>query len=179
MKFIQSSLFRPLVSSAAPLIGALASFQSQALTVDATQAPIVGGFHYEFTIDNSAGPNEIAIVSLNAPLGDALIGATLDAPAGFAKDYDGGLGLVSFIGDTSFFAVGTVTSGFSFDSSGFPPQYFSTFTALDIAGTEITGTINFNAVPEAGNTLLPACAAIVALAFIQRKSSSSLYAHGS
>src|SRR5262245_61423202 len=108
-------------------LAGLRPFPAQALTVEGTREPIAGGFHYEFTVNNTSGPEEVAIVTLNAPLADPLIGGSLATPGGFLGNYDGGLGLVDFIGDTSFFAVGSIISGFSFDSTGSPPGFFSTF----------------------------------------------------
>jgi len=150
-------------------LAGLRPFSVQAFTIDGTQQPIAGGYHYEFTIDNTSGPQEVAIITLDAPLGDPLIGGSLTTPAGFLGNYDGGLGLVDFLGDTSLFSAGSITSGFSFDSAGSPPAFFSTFTALDVTGGVLTGTINFTSVPEAGSTFLPACLGLFALAFLQQK----------
>jgi hypothetical protein len=169
MNFIKSPYPHILFVTFATVV--LAPFSVHALLVEGTQQAIPGGYHYEFTIDNTAGPEEIAIVSLNAPLADPLIDLSLATPAGFLGSYDGGLGLVDFIGDTAFFSVGSITSGFGFDSIGTPPDFFSVFSALDVAGGQLTGTISFQSVPDAGSTLLPTCLGLCALAITQQKRS--------
>ena len=172
MKFVKPPSVRLILFSLTALAG-LRPFSAQALTVDGTREPIAGGFHYEFTIDNTFGPEEVAIVTLNAPLADPLIGGSLATPAGFLGNYDGGLGAVDFIGDTSFFSVGLIIGGFSFDSTGSPPGFFSTFSALDVAGAPLTGTINFRGVPDAGSTLLLACLGFFTLAFTRQKNTAT------
>jgi hypothetical protein len=106
----------------------------------AVSAASGGGFHYEFSIENS-GPEEFAILSLNAPTLDPLIAASLVVPMGFTAFYDAGLGFVDFLADISF-GVGPQLSGFGFDSEAGPlAGFFNVFTALDLAGNEFTGRV--------------------------------------
>ena len=100
-----------------------------------------GPFHYEFSIENS-GPEEFAILSLNAPTFDPLIAASLVVPMGFLGSYDSGLGIVDFLEDTALFSVGPKLSGFGFDSAAGPvSSFFDVFTALDSNGNELTGQV--------------------------------------
>ena len=100
-----------------------------------------GPFHYEFSVENS-GPEEFAILSLNAPTFDPFIAASLVVPTGFLASYDSGLGIVDFLADTALFGVGPKLSGFSFNSETGPvSSFFDVFTALDSAGNELTGQV--------------------------------------
>jgi hypothetical protein len=138
---------------------------ARALTIDGQATAIAGGFHYEFTINNN-GPDDVAIVSIpDAPASDPLIAPSLTVPAGFLGNYDSGLGIVDFIGDSDLFTLGTVKSGFSFDSSVSPAANFSFFEALTIGGDFVTGPINFRlvGVPDGGSTLLCAFIGLLAL----------------
>jgi hypothetical protein len=141
----------------------------QALTVEGTRTVISGGFHYEFTVDNSAGPNEVLVVTLNAPPNDALLASTLAGPGGFQTSYDPGLGLVDYLADTISFAVGSVISGFTFDSTASPPQFFTTFTALDLEAETFTGSVAFKQAPDPGSTLFFVCLGLFALGIVQCK----------
>jgi len=105
--------------------------------VDATVSPILGGFHFEYSITNNELV-DLAIVSIAGPAGDPLIGSTLTAPAGFLASYDSGLGFIDFLEAASSFLAGTTTSGFGFDSASPPAP--TTFTALTIFGAELAGT---------------------------------------
>ncbi len=86
---------------------------------------------------------DVPIVSItDAPLADALIGVTLTAPAGFVALYDPGLGIVDFAENTSNFAAGTTTPGFSFESLTAPGAgVFSFFQALTVAGALSSGNV--------------------------------------
>ena len=77
-----------------------------ALLVEATVDGIGGGlFHWEFQVSNS-GPEDVVIVSLEAPPGDTAIPGSLSAPAGYQAAYDAGLGIVDFIEDADGRRVG-------------------------------------------------------------------------
>lgn len=155
------------------LIGVLlAAETAQAgLAVSLTSTPLGGGvFSYQYSIANS-GPEDLAVVSItDAALGDPLIGATLQTPAGFLGSYDPGLGIVDFLSDTSVFGAGTILSGFGFMSMSSALNQFMTFEALSLNGSLITGTVDLIAspVPEAG-TFWVAGLGLVALVISQRQ----------
>jgi len=144
----------------------LVSFSSVAeavLTVDATVTPLVGSFLYEISITNT-GPEDIVIVSIvDAPIGDPLIDPSLMFPAGFFASYDGGVGIVDFLEDTSLFAAGTTTSGFSFESSAAPgPGVLSSFEALSDVGDFFTGNVQTTVVSVGGGGSVPEPSTVVA-----------------
>lgn len=165
----------PLPAAIAIAAWLTAQTASAILIVNATPTPLGGGlFQYEFTISNT-GPADVPLVNINnAPLSDPDIGSTLMTPAGFLALYDPGLGIVTFLEDTSLFAAGTTIGGFSFQSAGPPGQYFGTFDALDVNGAFQDGNVNFSTtgVPDAGSTLLLAAVAAGALAATGRNPTS-------
>jgi hypothetical protein len=118
------------------------------LIVNSTVADLGGGkFHWDFSITNP-GPVDIALVSLiTAPIGDPFIGSSLSAPPDFLALYDDLLGIVDFVeGATVGFAAGTTAEFFGFDSAAGPGAgFFNTFTALDVFGNELTGSVR---IPE-------------------------------
>ena len=72
-----------------------------------------GLYHYNYTITNNTG-QDIYLIDINtAHQANAV--TNLLAPTGFQKAFDSGLGLVSFLEDTSSFST-TPLSGFQFDS---------------------------------------------------------------
>jgi len=121
---------------------AVSGMAHAALNVSAVVSPAGGGlFHYVFTIQNT-GPDDVAIVSVDAPVNDLYIDPSLSAPAGFIASYDPGLGFVDFLEDTDLFAAGTIVDGFAFDSSSGPADgSFQTFEALTVNGDKITGNV--------------------------------------
>ena len=142
-----------------------------AIIVDATITPMGGGvFHYEISITNNEAEDVVLVTITDAPLADPLIDPTLTVPAGFLGNYDDGLGFVDFIADTVDFTVGSTISGFSFDSLGSPPTYFTQFQALSVNGTQFEGDITSTVVqvPEpAGLALLALGLAILWCAVIR------------
>lgn len=125
------------------------------LFVELTPSLLGGGlYRYEASVDNT-GPKEIAIVSLvDAPANDPLIASTLFAPAGFSTSYDAALGIIDLLPDLAF-SVGTVTSGFSFQTATGPGSFLNLFEALTIDGDLITGRIRYRTpgVPDGGACL--------------------------
>ena len=116
--------------------------------VKTTVTPTGSLFHYDYVITNNT-PNELAIFTLEGLPASSNAVQNLTAPSGFQTSFDPGLGLLSFLGDTSFFTAGTTSPDFVFDSP-FAPG-ISTFTALDVTGTEIKGSATApSAVPEPG-----------------------------
>jgi hypothetical protein len=132
--------------------------------VEATVTPLVGSFLYEISIEN-ATVEDLAIVSISdAPIGDPLIGPSLVVPVGFLASYDGGLGFVDFVADTSDFFAGTTTSGFRFESLSGPGIYFSTFEALSVNGNAYSGLISVRGeVPEPASLMIWAGLSLVAV----------------
>ena len=118
------------------------------VVVKTTVTPAGSLFHYDYTLTNNTA-NEIAIFTLEGlPTGGNVV-QNLTAPTGFQAAFDTNLGLLSFIGDTNFFSAGTTSPDFVFDSPFAPGT--STFTALDVTGTEIKGSATApSAVPEPG-----------------------------
>lgn len=119
------------------------------LTVEATVTPLAGSFLYEYSIANS-GPDDVVLVSIvDAPLGDPLIDPTLTAPVGYLASYDDGLGIVDFLEDTGLFAIGTATSGFSFESLAAPaPGVLRSFEAFEFDGDFLAGDVQTTIIPE-------------------------------
>jgi hypothetical protein len=141
-----------------------------ALIVEATVSSIGGGaFHYDFSITNS-GPEDVVLVTLNAPLGDPLIDPSLVFPAGFFASYDSGLGFVDFLEDTDLFGAGTTKSGFGFDSGSGPSGFFDVFTALTTQGDTLIGQVQQNVIPEPGTVALLALGlGVFGLMVVRRK----------
>ncbi|MDQ2694170.1 MAG: hypothetical protein M3Z21_02105 [Pseudomonadota bacterium] len=140
------------LAAAVLAIGALAAPTVRAnLMVEAVVSPIGGGgFHYEFAVVNATLADAFLVTLTDAPLDDALITATLTAPAGFLANYDPGLGLIDFIADAAgFFPLGT-TAGFAFDSLFGPTANFTLFQAFTESAfpdPAAAGQVSFAAVP--------------------------------
>jgi hypothetical protein len=96
----------------ASALGAAAS-----ITVAPTVTTGAGLYHYAYRITNST-PDDAFLIDITVPQDPAAI-TGLMAPTGFTAAFDSGLGLVSFLEDTSMFGS-TATSGFSFDSPDAP-----------------------------------------------------------
>lgn len=97
---------------------ATASFATAAsIVVAPTVTPIAGGYEYAYTITNNT-PDDPFLIDIPVPADPGAI-TNLTAPPGFAAAFDSGLGLVSFLEDTSFF-TSTPQSGFFFDSPDAP-----------------------------------------------------------
>lgn len=142
---------------------------SAQLSVDAIVEPLGGSFRYDFTVTNP-GPDDYLLVTINnAPTGDALILSTLTAPTGFLALYDGGLGLVDFLEDASFFAAGTSAGFFSFESLSGPDSFFDVFVSLNLNGDPFTGPVNITVVPEAGTVAAGAGLALLAAVAVRRR----------
>lgn len=112
-----------------------------------TVTPVVtlngSSYRYNYTVTNATG-FELAVLDISVPRGASTI-QNLAAPAGFSKQYDSVLGLVSFLEATSMFGA-TPISGFTFDSP---------FAAKT---TSFNGTMldaNFNVVSVGGTTQGP------------------------
>ncbi len=114
-----------------------------ALDVSAVVSPAGGGlFYYTFTIQNT-GPDDVAIVSVDAPINDTFIDPSLTFPVGFLASYDPLLGFVDFLEDTDLFASGTIVDSFAFDSASGPTAgSFQKFEALTVNGDKITGNVS-------------------------------------
>lgn len=109
-------------------------------------------YTYAYTIDNTVTPSaeNVLLVNINTVAGtDAIFDVT--APTGFQAIYDSGLGIVSFLGDTQTFDIGTSFSGFSYDS--LLPSGEVTFDTLSDMGNQTFGT-TVGAVPEPGSVAL-------------------------
>lgn len=110
--------------------------------VDMTVTPLGGSFRYEISVNNTSAEDVILVTITDAPIGDALITATLTAPTGFLASYDSGLGFVDLIEFTALFAAGTTVSGFSFESLSSPASHFSAFQGFEADLDFFSGNIN-------------------------------------
>ncbi len=136
------NLKRLALTAGALLTCVLGSHAHAMLIVEATVTPSGGGFSFDIAIDNATFDDFSIVSIIDAPLGDATIGATLLGPAGFATSYDPGLGFVDFIEDTNFFAAGTRVEGFSFDSAfDASALQFANFQALTVFGDLVEGAV--------------------------------------
>lgn len=153
------------------ILGSLAAANLPAadLEVFAASSPIAGGYHYDFTIRNN-GLEDIVLVTINAPLADPLIDPSLTVPADFLGSYDSGIGLVDFLEFTGLFEAGSTKTGFSFDSTGAPPDFISQFWGLTVNGNTPSGTVQFGAgVPDGGATWLALAMSLASLGVAQRR----------
>jgi hypothetical protein len=143
--------------------------------VQSNVTPIGGGlFHFEFSVTNDS-IDDIVLVSIDAPPGDASIGATLLAPLGFLASYDSGLGIIDFLEGTDLFSVGTTITGFSFDSNMGPGNgAFDDFSGLTVDGDTFSGTVEttvVSAVPEPSTAASVAVGAAVLIGLLVRHES--------
>jgi hypothetical protein len=87
------------------------------VTVTPTVTAIAGGFNYSYTISetltDSTG-DDVFLIDIPVVADPSAVTNRM-TPAGFRSAFDSGLGLVSFIEDTSSFSS-TPQGGFSFDS---------------------------------------------------------------
>ena len=174
----QSNRVRKRVTLSACLLGSCLVTQQvrSEVHVHLDSSPLGSGvFQYELSVVNS-GLEDIAIVSVvDAPVSDALIGSTLQAPVGFNAIYDPGAGLsfgfIDLLEDTALFAAATSTSGFHFQSEATPPENFTLFEAISVARNIISGTIQMRTVPETGSTLLLAGLGVAGLFLVHEKRS--------
>lgn len=112
--------------------------------VSPTVTHAAGAFHYSFAIANS-GVDDLLLVDIPVPAVAQSI-FNLTAPSGFHAAFDSGLGLVSFLEDTSSFGT-TPTGGFSFDSLTGPGDVSFQATLL--------GSANGNVFADSGPTTAP------------------------
>lgn len=93
------------------LASSLASAAS--VTVDPTVTLSGGVYQYSYSITNDT-PDDAFLIDIPVPAKPGEI-TNLTAPAGFQSAFDSGLGLVSFLEDTSLFGPAPI-GGFSFES---------------------------------------------------------------
>ncbi len=102
--------------AAAALI-AVAGASATTVTVSPSVTKIPGGYNYSYTISETitaATGDDVFLIDIPV-VADPSAVTDLTAPAGFTTAFDSGLGLVSFLEDTSSFDS-TPLGGFSFDS---------------------------------------------------------------
>jgi hypothetical protein len=104
------------------------------VTVTPSVTAIAGGFNYSYTVSetltNSLG-DDVFLIDIPV-VADPSAVTNLMTPAGFESAFDSGLGLVSFLEDTTDFSS-TPQSGFSFDSPFAPGSV--TFSASVLSST--------------------------------------------
>lgn len=88
------------------------------VTVTPTVTPVAGGYNYSYTISetitNTTGGDDVFLIDIPVYASPSAV-TDLTAPAGFTTAFDSGLGIVSFLENTSNFSS-TPLGGFSFDS---------------------------------------------------------------
>ena len=123
---------------------------SQAARADLMLSPSItssnGVYTYDYSIWNNTS-SDLALVNLYVPVGVDQI-MNLMTPAGFLGAYDSGLGIVTFLSDTSTITSDFHGDGFSFQSND-APGTIST-SALTINGQTLQGTTT-GPVPEPGS----------------------------
>jgi hypothetical protein len=160
---------RPVLSILATVALLAVSRPSAAVFVSGAVTPLGGSFHYDFSVENT-GPEDYVIVSLtDAPLADPLIDPSLAAPTGFGASYDPGLRIVDLLEDSSFFAAGSLTSGFSFESLAGPSDAFSSFEALSLLGDSLSGEVDLTIIPEPAWTGLLVSFGLLGAAAVRRR----------
>ncbi len=107
----------PFVRRAVLLLLTSTLASAASITVAPTVTPASGLYQYAYSITNST-PDDAFLIDIQVPKDPSAV-SNLAAPAGFKAAFDSGLGLVSFLEDTSFFGA-TPTSGFSFNSPDAP-----------------------------------------------------------
>jgi hypothetical protein len=100
------------------------------VVVTSTVTPITGGYEYAYTITNNTADDPF-IIDIPVPADPTAI-SDLTVPSGFTSAFDSGLGLVSFLEDTSNF-TSTPQGGFFFDSPVAPGAV--TFQATVLSST--------------------------------------------
>jgi hypothetical protein len=119
------------------------------ITVTPTITAMAGIFHYDYSIANTT-PNDVFLIDIPVPPSATAI-QNLTAPAGFVSAFDSGLGLVSFLENTSLF--GSIPmGGFAFDSALAPGM--ATFQASFVnstGGIETFSGATMAPVPEPGS----------------------------
>ncbi len=125
------------------------------VTVSSTVTPVGALFQYAYSIANTT-PDDAFLIDI--PVSGGMV-ENISTPLGFKSAYDSGLGLVSFLEDTSTFGP-TPQSGFSFDSPGRPGAGMFEATLVNGAGAlyTISGT---TAVPTPEPAYLPLFALLV------------------
>ena len=143
------------------------SVSARAGLIDVTPTITTSGAftHYAYAIANNTA-SDLFLVDIPVMKGPGAI-INLVAPAGFQKQYDSVLGLVSFLEDTAFF-TSTPKTGFSFDSLIKPTAVTFQGTLLGATVFTLTGPTMSAATPEPGTLSLFALAA-VALAPLARR----------
>lgn len=147
------------------------------VTVSATVTTSGDLYKYAYSIANYT-PDDSFLIDIPVPkYSDAVVDLT--APAGFESAFDSGLGLVSFVENTSMFGP-TPTTGFSFESPDAPGSVKFDATLLSSS----TGSLYTIAgpttapVPEPNQVLPVVLLAAVCVLFGTRASSTKAVANG-
>ncbi len=149
-----------------------AAATAASVTVNPTVTPISGGYNYSYTISETitdATTDDVFLIDIPVAPDPAAV-TNLMAPAGFTTAFDSGLGLVSFLENTSFFSS-TPEGGFSFDSTYKPGTVTFEASVLSTANANIytvSGlTTSAAPVPEPSYTGLFVCLAPAILLYRQ------------
>jgi hypothetical protein len=110
----------------------LANAATITVTPDVTLSS--GLYHYAYSITNNT-PDDAFLIDIPVAASPSAI-ENLTAPSGFTAAFDSGLGLVSFLEDSSFFSS-TPESGFSFDSLEGPGNVLFSATVLSSSTNSI------------------------------------------
>lgn len=130
-------------------------WMSQAARAELLLTPTItssnGVYTYDYSIMNQTS-SDLALVNLYVPTGVDQIW-NLMAPTGFLGAYDTGLGIVTFLSDSSTLSSGFNGDGFSFQTND-APGIINT-SALTLTGQTFVGTAS-GPVPEPGSMALMA-----------------------
>jgi hypothetical protein len=141
---------------------------ADSVVVTPTVTSIAGGYEYSYTITNNT-PDDPFVIDIPVPADPAAV-FDLTVPSGFKSAFDSGLGLVSFVEDSSYF-TSTPQSGFSFDSPVAPGSVMFQATVLS-SSTASLYTISgptLAPVPEPAYLSLSLLAGFVGLLIYRRK----------
>ena len=147
---------------------AFASSAQAQLIVTPTITPIGSQFHYNYSVTNNT-PNDIFDVDVSVRPGAGVL-TNLVAPTGFQIAYDSGLGLVSFLEDTSTFSS-SPTTGVMFDSY-LPPRttpFAGNYLDSNFNIQTTTGFTQGANVPEPGLLTLVSGFAVAGALIIRRR----------
>ena len=146
-----------------------ATAQAQLLVTAQVNEISVGTFQYDYTVTNNTG-QDIYLIDIGTAQ-DPLAVQNLTVPAGFESAFDPGLGLVTFLENTSTFGP-TPTSGFEFDSPFGPGATFfdGDYIDLNFNNQVISGsTVGPVATPEPENVAMLIALAASGTLFIARR----------
>ncbi len=152
-------------------------WMSQASRADLVLTPNItssgGVYTYDYNIMNDTS-SDLALVNLYVPMGQDQIWNVM-TPSGFQGVYDSGLGIVTFLSDSSTISSGFQGDGFSFQSNDAPGTINT--SALTINGQSLVGS-TAGPVPEPGSlAAMTAMSSILGLSLLRTRRKRILVQH--